>query len=72
MLARSRLSRYSIRIGIGASKRKDQALQLSGSPVDSLAGIYFFDFNDPPYLPSHRQDGERRNLPSQINEDSMI
>jgi hypothetical protein len=52
------LSRGFIRIGIRASKRKHQSLQLAGGPVDSLARIYFLNFNEPPNLASHRLDSE--------------
>ena len=53
-----RLSRRFIRTGIRAPKRKNQSLQLTGGPVDSLARIYFLNFNETPYPPADRLDGE--------------
>jgi len=51
-----------VRLAAGLSKRLHQSLQPPGGAVEPLAGIDYFDFDDPAFATAYGVDGMHANI----------
>ena len=52
-----------VRVAIGLSKRLHQSLKPPGGPMEPLAGIDYFDFDDPAFAAAYGIDGMHADCP---------